>query len=39
MTYMIDGTQFIALAVGGGNKYNPDSFMAKLIAFRLADAN
>ena len=39
MTYMIAGTQFIALAVGGGNKYNPDSFMAKLIAFRLADAN
>ncbi len=35
MTYMVDGTQFIALAVGGGNKYNPGSFMAKVIAFRL----
>lgn len=35
MTYMVDGTQFIALAVGGGNKYNPGSFMARVIAFRL----
>ena len=35
MTYMVDGTQYIALAVGGGNKYNPGSFMAKVMAFRL----
>ena len=37
MTYMVDGRQYLALAVGGGNKYNPGSFMAKLMVFRLAD--
>ena len=35
MTYMADGRQYIALAVGGGNKYNPGSYMAKVMAFRL----
>ena len=38
MTYMLDGRQYLALAVGGGNKYNPGSFMAKVMAFRLPDA-
>ena len=37
MTYAVDGVQYVALAVGGGNKYNPSSYMAKLMAFRLAD--
>ena len=37
MTYMVDGKQYIALAVGGGNKYNPGSFMAKVMAFRLPE--
>ncbi len=35
MTYMVDGRQYLAIAVGGGNKYNPGSFMAKVMAFRL----
>ena len=35
MTYMVEGRQYLALAVGGGNKYNPGSFMAKVMAFRL----
>ena len=35
MTYSVDGEQYIAVAVGGGNKYNPGSFMAKMMAFRL----
>ena len=35
VTYMVDGRQYLALAVGGGNKYNPGSFMAKVMAFRL----
>ncbi len=35
MTYSVDGEQYIAIAVGGGNKYNPGSFMAKVMAFRL----
>ena len=35
MTYMVGGTQYIALAIGGGNKYNPGSSMAKVMAFRL----
>lgn len=35
MTYSVDGKQYIAIAVGGGNKYNPGSFMAKVMAFRL----
>ena len=35
MTYMTDGQQFLVIAVGGGNKYNPDNFMAKVMAFRL----
>jgi len=33
----VDGRQYLAIAVGGGNKYNPDSFMAKVMAFRLSD--
>ena len=37
MTYMLDGRQYLAIAVGGGNKYNPGSFMAKVMAFRLPD--
>ena len=36
MTYLVDGTQYLALAVGGGNKYNPGSAMARVMAFRLA---
>ncbi len=35
MTYVAGGQQYIAIAVGGGNKYNPGSFMAKVMAFRL----
>ena len=35
MTYMTGGHQYVAIAVGGGNKYNPGSFMAKVMAFRL----
>lgn len=35
MTYLVDGRQYVALAVGGGNKYNPGSAMAKVMAFRL----
>lgn len=37
MTYRIGGRQYLAIAVGGGNKYNPGSFMAKIMAFRLPD--
>lgn len=37
MTYAIDGVQYVAIAVGGGNKYNPANYMAKLLAFRLRD--
>ena len=39
MTYAVDGVQYVALAVGGGNKYNPSSYMAKLMAFRLATSD
>ncbi len=39
MTYMVDGRQYLAIAVGGGNKYNPGSFMAKVMAFRLASSD
>ena len=35
MTYSVDGRQYLAIAVGGGNKYNPGSFMAKVLAFSL----
>lgn len=35
MTYLVEGRQYLAIAVGGGNKYNPGSFMAKVIAFQL----
>lgn len=35
MTYSVGGRQFLAVAVGGGNKYNPGSFMAKVVAFSL----
>ena len=35
MTYMVEGRQYLAIAVGGGNKYNPGSFMARVMAFRL----
>ncbi len=35
ITYMVDAHQHIAIAVGGGNKYNPGSFMARIMAFRL----
>ena len=38
MTYMADGKQYLAIAVGGGNKYNPGSFMARIMAFRLPGA-
>ena len=37
MTYMVAGQQYLAIAVGGGNKYNPGSFMAKVMVFRLPD--
>ncbi len=37
ITYMVDGKQYVVLAVGGGNKYNPGSFMARVMAFRLPD--
>ncbi len=37
MTYAIEGRQYLVIAVGGGNKYNPGSFMAKLMAFRLPE--
>ena len=37
MTYMVEGRQYLAIAVGGGNKYNPGSFMARVVAFRLPD--
>ena len=37
MTYAVDGRQYLAVAVGGGNKYNPGSFMAKVMAFRLPE--
>ena len=35
ITYLADGRQYVAIAVGGGNKYNPRSFMARVMAFRL----
>lgn len=35
MTYQVGGRQYLAIAVGGGNKYNPGSFMAKIMTFRL----
>ena len=35
MTYAVNGRQYLAIAVGGGNKYNPGSFMAKVMAFSL----
>ena len=35
MTYAVDGTQYVAIAVGGGNKYNPSNYMAKLMVFKL----
>lgn len=35
MTYMAGGRQYVAVAVGGGNKYNPGSFMARVVAFSL----
>ena len=38
VTYAVSGRQYIAVAVGGGNKYNPGSFMAKVMAFRLPAA-
>ena len=35
MTYLgKDGHQYVAIAAGGGNKYN-DSYMAKLLVFAL----
>ena len=36
MTYLVNGQQYLTIAVGGGNKYNPGSFMAKVMAFRLS---
>lgn len=36
MTYSAGGEQYVAVAVGGGNKYNPTNYMAKLMAFRLS---
>ncbi len=39
MTYIADGTQYLVIAVGGGNKYNPGSFMARVMAFRLPDGD
>lgn len=35
MTYAVGGEQYVAVAVGGGNKYNPTSYTAKVMAFRL----
>ncbi len=39
LTYLAEGRQYLAIAVGGGNKYNPGSSMAKVMAFRLPSAD